>query len=489
MKSLLLSFALLAGMSVRAAEGYVTKSASGTTSATVLFPAGPPLRITAYDVTADNATNRLIFQSGTVGATVAKAAASSATSVTFLKTTFVTNNQVFFQDASENTAVGIVATNGTVTNKLISLANAIGTNLAAGDAVAKILSAPYRVIARTPSGTGCFVDNLAGIAAADVLVLDRGPSLPLTSDAVNGVATNGRSYVTLKTRAARDVTAGDAVYEQLTNKTVTLAGTVGTNTLTVNTTNGIVANGLILHETALGSVTVYTVTNFTGTTNLLITPPLVEASTVNDYVFVLHPTSYTATLPARAGDPSLVLSAATALASNDVIVVKSTGAATWRANLAATPASTNIYTLDLLSGFGVASDVPHVVYKTTNSTTTVLAASRNDFTVVTSIGTNFAAGERLLITPASGGLFQNSVLGTPQDYALTTIGFTAQTGVALAVGDSVYLLGTTNNTLVGAATLRGDGQALYSVERGKPLKVMITGAAACSLNSVTGKYD
>lgn len=489
MKSLLLSFALLAGMSVRAAEGYVTKSASGTTSATVLFPAGPPLRITAYDVTADNATNRLIFQNGTVGATVAKAAASSATSVTFLKTTFVTNNQVFFQDASENTAVGIVATNGTVTNKLITLANVIGTNLAAGDAVAKILSAPYRVIARTPSGTLHFVDNLTGIDATDLLVLDRGPSLPLKADTVSGVATNVRSYITLKTRVAQDVTAGDAVYEQLTNKTVTLAGTVGTNTLTVNTTNGIPANTVILHETALGAVTVYTVTNFTGTTNLLITPPLVEASTVSDYVFILHPTSYTATLPARAGDPSLVLSAATTLASNDVVVVKSTGAAIWRANLAATPANTNIYTVDFDNGFGVATDLPHVIYKSTNSTTTVLAANRTEFTVVTTIGTNFAAGERLLISPVSGGRFDNYVLGTPADYALTTVGFTAQTGVALAVGDSVYLLGTTNSTLVGAATLRADGTALYSVERGKPLKVMITGAAACSLNSVTGKYD
>lgn len=491
MKKTLLSLALLAGTTLFAAQGPLSKNASGTTTASVYFPAWPAgFTITAYDVTCDNATNRLLYYPGTTQADVLKAVASSSTTLLLSTNGYTTNDVLLLQNSSEAVVGATVTIRSQATNAVINLQAPLGTNLAVGDTLYEILPSAYTLIANAgASATAYLVDNLTGIAGSDVMVLQRAGERPLVKDTVSSVATNTRSFVTLKTPVRQNVTIADAVYEQLTNKVVSLASSGGavTNRITISTTNGAAVNAKIVHETALGALTVYTITNFSGTTNLLVTPLVVEDVAVDDYVWIVHPTSYTAILPATVGDASLVLSAATALASNDVVVVNPTGQSAWRANLSATPANTNIYTLTMGTGFGVAAlSAADKIYKATNTFTTILAASSTDYSVTTDASTALAANDRLLVVPASGGVFGNYVASVTTN-VMTTLTFSGQIGQAMAVGDRVWLRGSPVSSVIGNATARLSGQ-LYSPGRGLPIQVMVTGASACTINNVTAVY-
>lgn len=490
-KPLIISLAFLVAGIASAAEGYSSKNATGTTSAAVIFPGGPPLRVTDYDVTADNATNTLVFQVGTVGTSVAIAAASTATNVTFRKNTFASNDVIVLQTAAENVTNATVWGATTSTNKLITLQRALGTNLAVGDGVFKVVDYAYTLLAPVAAaGTSCLLDRTNGIIAGSYL-LDRGPGLPPKAADLSVIAGAARAQFPISPVAETDAAAATAVYEQLTNKLVSFAsaGGAATNRLTVNLTNGITLNDLVLHESANGALTIYTVTNLDGTTNLLVSPLLAEAAAADDKVFVLHPTSYTVIFPATAGDRTLILSASTALASNDTIVVNATAHA-WRTRLTAAVTATNIYTLTLAAGgFSAASLAGQAIYRITNSHLVSFAATASADQITLNNATNLSAGDRLLIQPASGGLFYNHLLGTAADDPVTAVSFTGAIGLSVAVNDTAWLLGSATSLPVGNATLRNSGAALFSADRGRPVRAVITGAAACKLNNVTVKYD
>lgn len=479
--------------SARAVEGALTLSASGTTSAAVNFPGGThPLKITQYDVTSDAAAGTLKFHSGTAGFTVLKAAASNTRGCLTGKSTLASNDVVLLQNAAETVVLCQVSTNIVTTNKLVMLQNPLGTNLAVGDTVKTRLTSAFRLIAPAAANSLAYlVDNVTGLSQDDRLVLDRGAGLPLLSDTVDTAVTNtARKFITLKTPVVQPVTIGDVVYE------VVLAGpllcslaTNATATEIQMTNTGTLADGdKVLILCASGDRAIKTITTVTTDSKLLLSATTGIPVALYDKIYPLNATAYTAILPASPGDNSMVLSAATTLVSGDTIAVASAGNQPWISALSAAAATTNIYTLTMATGFGVAALPNAAIYKTTNTYTTILTASAADSSIVLDTATNLSAATPVIVLPASGGVFANTLGASGTDYAVSSLGFTNTLGLALASGDSVWLMGTTNSTVVGAATLRQSGAALQSFDQGRPVRAVITGTSACSINSITGDY-
>lgn len=480
---------LCAALAVQAAPGdYLSKSATGTTTASVYFPAGTPLRVIAYDVTADNATNRVAFYPGTTKATLAKPATVSDTTLIFNSTAFTTNDVIFFQDATNGVAIATVSTNGNATNKTIVFANPIGTNLAIGDTMSERVETAAYALTRhaAANATVYYFDNIAALDTNVVLLLDRGSGAALKTATISTVVATTNNLVKV-TSALPAVAASTTVYRQQTNVAArfTVAAAATDTAIYLRATNGMAVGTNLLVETTTGQKQIVAIDSLSGT-NVTLAAGLSFAVTANDYVRVLGYSTTTKIL-GDAGDDSLILVATNGFSVGDYLVTGTTPP--FRTRMAALASKTNQYAVTVASTFGAAADPPATIYKLTNTFTLILAAAEADNSVVADVSTGLASGEKVIISPASGGVFENTVLGTPASKILTTIKFVATPALSLAAGDRAWLRGTAQTTVVGNATLRREGEALFGVGGNLPLQVNITGAAACSINSVTVKYD
>jgi hypothetical protein len=434
----------------------------------------------------------LKFFTGAGNATVNRAGADTLTYLFTSKVTWASNDLILIQTRNETVKWNQVSTNTTTTNKLITLANPVGTNLAIGDTIKKRLPTGYNFISSFPNDATVYhipTNGNAVVAANDVLLLDRGPSLPLITKSVSSTATSTWAYVTLKTPLPSAVTIGDTIYERSSTNcyitSVTGAGTI------LNTTNtmGVEAGSFVLVESSAGDLVIREVDSVSANTSITLTAALGFTPTALDRAWSISTTTYTTTLGAEPGGASLILSGSSGLASNDVVVVAATGAQVSLHNLAATPANTNIHRITMSTTFGVAVNPTHQIYKLTNTHALVLTATNTDYELVLNNATNLTAADGLIVLPVSGGVFANQLSGTGVDFAYTQIGLTGQVGVAVAPGDAVYYVNSTNSLPIGAATVRRDGVAIIAADAGRPMRVVLTGTSACAINAITGVYE
>lgn len=492
MKKLLLQVSLLAALAVQAVAGdTVSKTASGTTTAAAIFPALSRGRVTAYDVTADNATNRLFFYPGTTMARLAKPATPADTILVFEACSFATNNVILIQDATNGIVAATVSTNATASSSSIPLAKLLGTNLAIGDTFKEVLPTVYRPVARAASdATTIYLDGTTGLDTNDVVLLDRGEGLVPTKGTISTLIPTTGKFVRLNSPLPGDVAAGIHVLRVQTNvpTTLTVSQEAEETALFIQATNGMAAGTNLFIESAnLGRRQVVKIDSLSGTNITLVSPGLTYNVDTNDLIYVLGPNT-TVKLPSSAGSDSLILVSTNQIALTDTIVVSNRPA--FRAQFAGLAADTNQYAMTLATAFGAVADQGNAIYKLTNTYTLRLAAANDSRTVVTDTATGLTAGDVIVISPASGGVFKNQIAGGAiETRSLTTVLFTAAPALSLAAGDRGWLQGAGVNTLIGAATVRQSGDALYGFPGAVPLRVLITGAAACSLNNVTVKYE
>ena len=487
MKQILLLLAALLALpaTAPAVDGYVTKTATGTTQAAVHFPAGSALRIVGIDVTSDKAASKLNFCIGTQPATVAAPAAAGSTFIVFKNAPFITNQNVILQTSAENCTNVIVATNGSVTHKLVYLGAPLGTNLAAGDTVNRRLNVAYTTpVNHTATDTTIFVNATNGLAASDVIVAD----LPtgVWKATLSAVAKTTNRAVLMVDRVADALAVNDQVWRQTTNVTTVLS-TLATNGtgLNVATTTGFTNNCVVVIDDN-GALDVVAVSSV-STTNLTIAA-LGHTVSSGAGVFLLdNATLYTNKFPVTHRTKTLILDKSDTIAAGDKLIAKPATGFTWR-GVVDSVSATNLNVLTLSGALGVALYPDANLYKLTNSHAVSLAALNTDSTVTLNNVTNLTAGDVLIFSPATGGAARNVYLGSDNS-VLTTVGFTGAIGLAVAAGDQGYYAGVTNSIPVGSATVRRDGAAIIGIPSGRPVRVVLDGTSSCTINAVTGKYD
>jgi len=488
-KNLSILASLFAALAVQAAPGeFVTKAASGTTNCQVIFPvrSGVP-RVVSYDLTADNATNRVYFYSGLTNLTLlTPTTAATNTTAVFRITEVSTNDSVLFQNSSGQLTNKTVTIRTHQTNQLITLTAPLGTNLAIGDTFSERIESAYQPLARFASdATTLRLSTTAGLNTNNVIVLDRGEGQPLTKATVATVVPTTNYFTTLAQAAPRDLAIGGNVYVQLyaTNVPIRAAASAGATTLFVASASGMAANTNLLIEDT-GRMQVVGIQSLSGT-NLTLAAGLDFAVTTNSWVRILGGGT-TTILPQNAGDAALLISASNGLANGTSLVLGTTPP--WRTTLAGSPTPTNIYTITVSAAFGAAANPGNAIYKLTNTFTVKFPVSQEATAVVTDVSTGLAAGDRIVISPASGGVFGNRIgAGISSDLS-TVLTFNSAIGITLGVADSAWLEGNSVSSLIGNATLRREAEALYAGNPSTPLRVWVSGASACSINSVTVKY-
>ena len=118
---------------------------------------------------------------------------------------------------------------------------------------------------------------------------------------------------------------------------------------------------------------------------------------------------------------------------------------------------------------------PMTVAYTNAAGTSVGVAATNGFTAGTWVLIETAAGVITNGIIASFGSSTNIVLG--------------QAVCATKPGDQIYTLSSPVTLAVGAASVTFTGDALYVGNRGRPVMVRVNGTSACSLDTITGRYE
>lgn len=476
-----------------AAEGTVTKNATGTTAATVYFESGERgLNITALDATSDKAGSRAAWRIGTSQTTVAAAAAGTVTNVTTYSTALAANDIVLTQNSAGAVTNLTVHSLTLATNTLVSLARALPTNLAAGDPIKRRHPLAYTL--RWPASateTNLLVTSTNQTAPGDLLVFDL-PYREVATQTVHHIHTTNSWQVYLRGAVERDLSVGHRAWERFTNFSAVLGvHTNGTTTnLHVATTNWFAPTDPVLIQTANGKALVTSVHNVTAT-NVTIGAPPGLAITTGDRLWKLTNAVTTVAFPARAGDTYVELTRTNDLASGDTLVFAQTtgnpSSNVFYGVHTGTRTSTNVYTLVIKGALGAALPAEVSYYELTNNLVLRLGATNGAFSVVvTNTSTGLSAGDQLVVLPAAGGSYRNEYLGGSA-LVTATLNFTTALNNALAPGDGIYLAPTNAWIAVGNTTVSREG-AVFSAPRGRPAMLTLDGTSAVSINSVTADY-
>ncbi|MEN6642678.1 MAG: hypothetical protein ABFE08_09545 [Armatimonadia bacterium] len=62
-------------------------------------------------------------------------------------------------------------------------------------------------------------------------------------------------------------------------------------------------------------------------------------------------------------------------------------------------------------------------------------------------------------------------------------------GVVAGVGDQMYLMSDATSIKLGATTLSTHGPAIYVGNRGRPVRMVVDGTSACSIDAATAAYE
>lgn len=289
MKHLLILTGLCTALAVVAApDGHVTKFASGSTSATVYFaPGAREAQLVAADVTSDKAASVLTWRTGEQQVLLLKAAAGVTNLTVTSGTIPAATNLVSVTSAGVVTAHTSYSTTN-VTNVLITLNNALGTNAAATSVFRELTTTNYEVTAFSSTNFVTITSNSV-ISAGSTYVLSRAPDQWVTN-VLTGYTTNGATYVLVFTNA---IPFTPATVSTLTSNLyiLTLNAAATGNTAMVDTTNGLAIGDNLLLLPSTGGVFPLQLTG--AATNYYQTLNLTAAATlsVGDQIFVLGATN------------------------------------------------------------------------------------------------------------------------------------------------------------------------------------------------------
>lgn len=101
--------------------------------------------------------------------------------------------------------------------------------------------------------------------------------------------------------------------------------------------------------------------------------------------------------------------------------------------------------------------------------------------------TNGLAANDVLVLQKADGTMASSTVSALETNMVTTAagGF----GVAVLPGDQVYKMSAATSIKVGAATLSTHGPSIYAGNRGRPIRIVLDGTSACSVDSSTAVYE
>lgn len=116
-----------------------------------------------------------------------------------------------------------------------------------------------------------------------------------------------------------------------------------------------------------------------------------------------------------------------------------------------------------------------------------ISASNAAGTGITVTRTNgLAPNDLIVIQRADGTTASGTIASFP---ASTNITLNATTGTITLPGDQVYKLGAATTLKCGAATVNYQGEAIFVGRFGRPIRCVLDGTSACSLDSVTARYE
>ena len=493
MKKLLTISGLITALAALAApEESVTKSASGSTAATVYFEPGPrAARLVVADVTSDKAASVLSWKVGAEQVILLKAALANGV-VSNLTTTVGTiasgTNCVTVR--ADGTVTPQTAFSSTlVTNKLITLHNPIGTNLAVGDTLRELDGTPSTLLQPVAAGENLyFLAAPRGWAADDLMVFEFTPGLLLTNTVATYVTNSIRNFA-IAGNLPTAVAYGAAARELgTTNSPLASAVAADSVNLHVTYTNGFVAGAVVAVLTSRNTWHFGTIDSGGVTlTNVALATALGVPLTAGDLVYPVTTQAYTCAYPAGAGETTLNLDVSTGLAAGDSLIVAGSDY-TWRAKVGAAATTNTTYTATAVgvaqTNFVAGSKI-HAIKAGAYATT--FTATETGTTLVADLATNLAAADQLLILPASGGVVRRQISGI-ENYIYKSQNLLGTNAVALAVGDRIFVLGTAVTTPVGAATLRLSADPLRALPANTPGVLSVDGTSACTINAATVKY-
>ena len=126
---------------------------------------------------------------------------------------------------------------------------------------------------------------------------------------------------------------------------------------------------------------------------------------------------------------------------------------------------------------------------TFKSGTTPLSITKSNAlgtTIDVSSTNGFAVGDIVLLEKATGVITNAQIASFT---GATNIVFSYNIPQTL-VGDQIYKLGAATTLGIGAQTNRNyQGDALFVGQRGRPVQVLVNGTSACSLDSITARYE
>lgn len=488
MKTLLIASALAVSLLGAAAQEYVTQRASGSTSASVLFEGRDnPLRLTGIDVTSDKAGSLLTYYYGASNVTVMRPASTAVSNV--LVTGPIASNTIVLVQTTNGTVFnrtigGITQT--PVTNQIITVNNALGTNCAVGDALyQRLASFATQLTPSTTNSTRFYLTSTNGITQGDRV------STHTVSGRYTAVVTNANqvtNFIVPTFGLVSDVAPGDLVYALVTNTVLAAGATAaGSTNFYVTTTNGWAVNTLVLIRNAEGRAAVRTIIGYAAGTNLLVSQPVVPFALTNDDSFTRLSATYTNMFPVAAGAGALQLNSTNNLSPGTNLVIAATNVEPFLGRMLGTATATTMATMNIMSSLPVPLTPGTTWHKLTNAWYLAVAATNTDFSLTVSNSTPPAPGTALILTPATGGAFPFSVW-TTNPVIMQSLRFTAAHSVQLNPGDVVWSV-SSNTTPVGAATLRLSGESLFAVPAKRPLQVSLDGTSAVSLNSINARYE
>lgn len=246
--TLLLLFCALALQA--APVGLLTKSTSGTTAATLLFPGGSEqARVVALDVTSDKAASVVSFRAGTTPFRVVANVAATETNIFLYGSTLTTNDVILIQSASDVVTNATVLGTNAVTTATLTLAEIVGTNLVAADTIRKFHSSGYTLTndcSATATNYGIAVTN--GLAANDVVAIQHYNTLLVGT--IHSVLSNS---INLTATLGTNLWPGLTFYKLTNSFPVILAASAsGKTIIAANATNLVVGDTLVLSPASGG---------------------------------------------------------------------------------------------------------------------------------------------------------------------------------------------------------------------------------------------
>lgn len=119
---------------------------------------------------------------------------------------------------------------------------------------------------------------------------------------------------------------------------------------------------------------------------------------------------------------------------------------------------------------------------------TVTSATLNATNIVINSTNGFGPSTNIIIQTAAG-VCTSATTHSVLSGTTTNIWITATNSTVPAVGDTIFLLGSATTIKCAAATTVYQGSAIYVGQPGRPVRCILDGTSACSIDSLTAHYD